>query len=152
MTEKPPETDDLDPAGLLLVVVGAHLRAEVNDRPLAYRLQGAIAAWLLAQPPEEPLRPLVCSDLWYLNAGELMRRPTIAVGRPQHNAVSAYLANRLPAVLVIDQRLQVQLDPEFVTLQACIWGADGASTAAGVELFEKRYLESFLRVAHGLPV
>jgi hypothetical protein len=81
-----------------------------------------------------------------------MRRPTIAVGRPQHNAVSAYLANRLPAVLVIDQRLQVQLDPELVTLQACIWGTDGASTAAGVELFEKRYLEAFLRVAHGLPV
>src|SRR5262245_36991313 len=148
----PPRDDELDPARLLLVVVGAHLRAECGDRPLGYRLQSAISAWLERNPPDEPLRPIVCSDLWYLNAVELMRRPTIAVGRPQYNAVSAYLANRLPAVLVIDQRLQVQLDPEFVTLQACVWGADGPATAAGVELFEKRYLEPFLRSAHGLAV
>lgn len=152
MTTQPRDLDDLDPAKLLLVVVGAHLRAECSDRPLGYHLQATIAEWLQHNPPEEPLRPVVCSDLWYLNAGELMRRPTISVGRPQHNAVSAYLANRLPAVLVIDQRLQVQLDPEFVTLQACVWGTDGPSTAAGVDLFEKRYLEPFLRSAHGLAV
>jgi hypothetical protein len=149
MTAGPTDRDDLDPARLLMVVAGAHLRAECDDRPLAYLLRQAIADRLEAGPAAGRLRAIVCSDLWYLNASELMRRPTIAVGRPQHNAVSAWLANRLPSVLVIDQRLQVQLDPDFLTLQACIWGTDGPSTAAGVELFEKRYLDAFLRAACG---
>ena len=53
--------------------------------------------------------------------------------------------------LVIDERLQVQLDPEFAGLQACIWGVDEPATASGVEVFEQRYLEPFLRSAHDLP-
>ena len=93
---------------------------------------------------------MLCTDLWYLNASELMLRPTISVGRPEHNAVSAYFANRLPTALVIERSLQVQLDPEFVTLQACVWGVDGPATRSGVDLFVQRYLDEFLRSAHGL--
>lgn len=136
---------------LLVVVVGAHLRAEQSDRPLGYRLRDSILRWQAAHPDARPLSPVLCSDLWYLNAPELMVRPTISVGAPELNAVSAFFANRLPAALVIDDSLQVQLDPEFVTLRACVWGVDDAATATGVDLFETRYLDAFLRSAHDLP-
>jgi hypothetical protein len=145
-----PEQDAVDPRGLLLIVVGAHLEAELADRPLGYRLQNDVVRWQQKTPEAVPLAPMVCTDLWYLNASELMLRPTISVGRPEHNAVSAYFANRLPTALVIDRSLQVQLDPEFVTLQACVWGVDEPATRSGVELFVQRYLDSFLRSAHAL--
>ena len=144
------EQEAVDPRGLLLIVVGAHLEAERADRPLGYRVQDDVLHWQQKTPEAVPLAPMVCTDLWYLNASELMLRPTISVGRPEHNAVSAYFANRLPTALVIDRSLQVQLDPEFVTLQACVWGVDEPATRSGVDLFVQRYLDEFLRSAHGL--
>ena len=140
-----------DPQRLLLIVVGAHLQAELTDRPLGYRLREDVRRWQDGNRDAAPLDPVVCTDLWYLNALSLMTRPTIAVGRPELNAVSAYFANRLPTALVVDESLQVQLDPEFVTLHACVWGVNDATTADGVDLFVQRYLDPFLRSAHGLP-
>ncbi len=142
---------ELDAQRLLLIVVGAHLEAEVAHRPLGERLRGRIQQWLARGLEVKPLRPLVCSDLWYLNAPSLMARPTISIGEPQVNAASAYFSRRLPTALVIDDTLQVQLDPEFVRLQACVWGTDRQATASGVDLFVERYLEPFLCAAHGLP-
>ena len=144
------DQEAVEPRHLLMIVVGAHLEAELADRPLGYRLQNDVVRWQQETPEADPLAPIVCTDLWYLNARELMLRPTISVGRPEHNAVSAYFANRLPTALVIDGSLQVQLDPEFVTLQACVWGVDEPATRSGVDLFVERYLESFLRSAHSL--
>src|SRR4051794_33570264 len=34
-----------DPQRVLLIVVGAHLQAEISDRPLAYRLREAVLRW-----------------------------------------------------------------------------------------------------------
>ena len=141
-----PDTDTL-----LLVVVGAHLRAELSDRPLAYMLVERIEAWQRQHVEADRLAPLVCSDLWYLNAAELLSRPTICLGRPGVNAASAFFANRLPTAFVLEETFQVQLDLEFITMQACVWGVNAAATASGVELFEDRYLDSFLRAAHGMP-
>ena len=126
------DQEAVDPRHLMMIVVGAHLEAELSDRPLGYRLQNDVVRWQQETPEADPLAPIVCTDLWYLNARDLMLRPTISVGRPEHNAVSAYFANRLPTALVIDRSLQVQLDPEFVTLQACVWGVDGPATRSGV--------------------
>ena len=100
-----PDTDTL-----LLVVVGAHLRAELTDRPLAYMLVDRIEGWQQRHVEADPLVPLVCSDLWYLNATELLSRPTICLGRPGVNATSAYFANRLPTAFVLEETFQVQLD------------------------------------------
>ena len=141
-----PDTDTL-----LLVVVGAHLRAELSDRPLAYMLVERIEAWQRQHVEADRLAPLVCSDLWYLNAAELLSRPTICLGRPGVNAASAFFANRLPTAFVLEETFQVQLDLEFITMQACVGGVNGAATASGMELFEDRYLDSFLRAAHGMP-
>ena len=144
--ETGPDTDTL-----LLVVVGAHLRAELTDRPLAYMLVDQIEGWQRRHVEAERLTPLVCSDMWYLNAAELLSRPTICLGRPGINAASAFFANRLPTAFVLEETFQVQLDLEFITMQACVWGVNAAATASGVELFEDRYLDSFLRAAHGMP-
>ena len=144
--ETGPDTDTL-----LLVVVGAHLRAELTDRPLAYMLVERIEVWQRRHVEADRLTPLVCSDMWYLNAAELLSRPTICLGRPGVNAASAFFANRLPTAFVLEETFQVQLDLEFITMQACVWGVNAAATASGVELFEDRYLDSFLRAAHGMP-
>lgn len=137
----------------LLIVVGAHLLAEVSDRPLAYRLRERILHWLDDHADEElpALDPIVCTDVWYLNNDDLMREPSIALGRPGVNAASAMLANRLPTAFLIDDTLQVQLDQEYIDPRACLWGADVQSTASAVDLFVERYLDPFLRSILGLP-
>ena len=147
-TESGPDTDSM-----LLIVVGAHLIAELADRPRAYQLAQQIVDWQKQHlDTDEPwLSPIVCSDMWYLNSTQLMARPTICLGKPGVNAASAYFANRLPTAFVIEQSFQVQLDVEFIDMQACIWGIDAAATSSAIETFETRYLDSFLRAAHNLP-
>ena len=134
---------DLDPEQLLLLVVGAHLHAEVADRPLAGRLAEAIVE-RVPYPDPEALRPVTCTDLWYVGNQELLARPTISIGAPQVNAATALLARRLPTVCIIDEKLRVHADPEQLDHQACIWGVDHQATAAGVELFIDRYLDPLL--------
>ncbi|MEE9211689.1 MAG: hypothetical protein V3U29_03450 [Phycisphaeraceae bacterium] len=109
-----PETTDL-----LLIVVGAHLRAEVADRPLAYRLRQHIADWLRAQDASLNIRlgPIVCSDVWYLNQETLQQLPTISLGGSGVNALSAYYAQKLASAMVRDNQMVIQLDPEYVDLR-----------------------------------
>ena len=143
---------DVNAESPLLIVVGAHLQAEVEQRPLAYRLCDQIRRWQEDHNcTEDGATPLVCCDLWYLNANDLLQRPVIAIGDPEFNAATAYLANRLPTALVVDDSLRVQLDPEFIDLKVCVWGVTPAATASGVELFSDRYLDAFLRAVHSLP-
>lgn len=164
-----PKTLDVD--RLMLIVVGAHLRAEVMDRPAAYRLRDRIQRWIDERARRDAraegytapidgsggtsprgLEVVVCSDLWYLNNVDLMARPTIAVGAPGVNAAAAYMAGRVPAALTLDDSLQIHLDLEYCTLWSCLWGVSAAATHSAVQLFEQRYLEHFLRRAHGEPL
>lgn len=137
----------MDPSHLLLIVVGAHLRAEVADRPLANRLCEHIHRWLTEHREElgEPFEPVVCSDVWYVNHASLQKRPTISVGGPGVNALSAYFAERLESALVKENRIMIQLDPEFVDLRASVWGMDHALTAQALGLFTRKYLDAYLR-------
>jgi hypothetical protein len=150
--------DPLDPRrgpdadSLLLVVVGAHLIAELEDRPLADELRDRIDSWLDDADPEEVVLPVVCTDLWYLNAPDLRRRPTISVGGPGVNAVTAYLARRLPTAMVIDDTLRLHLDLEYLQPQCAMWGTTFEGTASAVDLFCTRYQDRFLRSALRLPV
>ena len=82
----------------MLIVVGAHLRAEVADRPLAYRLRERIHAWLekFGTGMNVPIMPVVCTDIWYMNQEPLQNRPTISLGGPGVNALSAYYGQKLP--------------------------------------------------------
>ncbi len=136
-----------DLSSLLLVVVGAHLRAEVADRPLAYGLCDRIRSWIQdhGQEMNVPLEPVVCSDVWYINNAPLQRRPTISVGGPGVNALSAYYADKLSSALVHDNHLVIQLDPELVDLRVSLWGMDHQLTVEAMKVFIQKYLTPYLR-------
>ena len=130
----------------IMLVVGADLRAERVDRPLAYRLERAIDAWVQRHQKvlSVEIRPQVCTDLWYLHHDDLRRLPTVCLGGPEVNLLSAYLARHLVEA-DRDAEVLLQIDPEFTDLQACVWGSDRDLTAHGLELFMDQYLDGYLR-------
>lgn len=132
---------------LLLIVVGTHLRAEEADRPLAYRLLRRIERWLdrHADVLEGTIQPIVCSDVWYLNNEDLQQRPTISIGGPGVNALSAFFAQHLPEDADSERQVLIQIDPDFTDLRVCIWGTDHRLTVKGMELFFRQYLDNYLR-------
>ena len=147
MAEEIPASPHVDATQLLLVVVGSHLRAEMADRPLAYRLRQRIYAWLEKHSSglNVPIIPVVCSDIWYLNHEELQKRPTISLGGPGVNALSAYYSQKLPASPLADNQMVIQLDAEFVDLRVCIWGMNHELTVEALDLFDRQYLDSYVR-------
>jgi hypothetical protein len=148
----------IDTDRLILIVTGAHLFAEATDRPIAYSLRQRILDWLAAHPESTPdshaplsgeptPRILVCSDVWYLNNDPLRSRPTISIGGPGANALTAFLADKLPSAFAIEDRLVVQADLDFPDVLACCWGTDVSATAAAVDAFCERYLDAFMEAA-----
>ena len=123
----------------VLVVVGAGLAAEEHDRPTAYRLCERMRS------ADGRVAPLVCTDLWWLNDASLRERPTISIGGPEVNALTAYLADKLPSAYAIDGVLMVQFDVEFGDSIAACWGTDHSRSAAAVDVFGEKYLPGFLR-------
>lgn len=146
----PPDAE-IETSRLLPVVVGAHPRGEIADRPLANRLLTAVRQWQRAHVPdeEERLVPMVMTDLWYLNDQELLLQPTVAIGEPGANAASAYFGTRLPKAYVVDGRLQVLADLAFVEPSVAMWGVDARATRAALDWFIARQLPGFLESVHG---
>jgi hypothetical protein len=132
---------------LMLIVVGAHLRAEMADRPLAYQLKQRIDQWLdrHRRGMNISLTPVVCSDIWYVNNEPLQSRPTISIGGPGVNGLSAYFRQKLHDAMVRENQIVIQLDPEFTDLRVSVWGMDHALTVEAMDLFMTRFLESYLR-------
>lgn len=130
------------------IVVGASLSAEVHDRPVGERLARALESALVRRgvATEAPagITPIVCTDLWYLNDDALRARPTISVGRPERNALSAYLGDKTPSAFVVDDVLIVQADPEMREAVACCWGVDADATRWAADAFIDRYLDAFV--------
>ena len=133
---------------LLLIVVGASLRAELCDRPLAYSLREAIVKRQDECDADGPL-PVLCTDVWHLNSEALAGRPVLALGDPQLNATTAHLASRLPTAMVVEQSLRIHFDPAGAEPRACLWGANHRATSQAITLFAHRYLDSFLALAGG---
>ena len=139
---------ELNTDNAILVVTGASLKAEVMDRPLAYRLKDAIDQ---AGEPAEGRLAIVISDIWYLNTDALHERPVISVGGPGVNALSQYLWRRIPGALVVEGVLLIQQDVTYQDLRASIWGMDHETTVEAVETYiGKGYLADFLRAAWDL--
>ena len=148
MADSSPEFDTSDdPANLLLIVVGAHLRAEMADRPLAYRLCERVRAWMekFGSTIDPPVLPLVCSDIWYINDQDLQSRPTISIGGPGVNALSAYYHDKLKTAMARDDEYLIQLDAEYVDLRASIWGRNHDMTVEALDSFVSQYLDGYLR-------
>lgn len=137
-----PEVSDL-----MLIVVGAHLRAEIADRPLAYRLKQRIDQWIdqHRQGMNISLMPVVCSDIWYVNNESLQSRPTISLGGPGVNGLSAYYRQKLHDAVTRENQVLIQLDPEFTDLRVCVWGMNHALTVEALDLFMARFLDNYLR-------
>jgi hypothetical protein len=141
---------EVDLERLILMVTGAHLRAEALDRPAAYRMQARVSAWLAARGlagPRGGSRVLVCSDVWYLNDTGLRTRPTISIGGPRVNALTAFLADKIPSAFAIEDVLLVQAELSFADVVACCWGCNAAATDAAVDAFTERYLDGFMEAA-----
>ncbi|MGQ9648826.1 MAG: hypothetical protein ACUVXJ_01800 [Phycisphaerae bacterium] len=127
---------------LILIVTGASLRGEAADRPLAYQLAQEIAKRL---GPDSPWKPLVISDVLYINEQRLGKQPVISIGGPGVNHLSALLFQQLPSVVTIDNILLIQMDIELTDLRCCLWGMNHEQTIEAMNLFLKRgYLDRFL--------
>jgi hypothetical protein len=142
---------DVDTERLIWIVVGIQLTAELGDRPLAYRIEAELKRRLAEKlgppPPGEPprLAPVVISDVFYLNSEDAQGRPTISVGGPGMNALSAMLTDQLPTPVAIEDTLVIQMDLEMKDARASVWGMNHLDTVRAVELFiTKGYLDTFL--------
>src|SRR5215208_4465650 len=104
---------EIDPDRLIWIVTGVQLKAELGDRPLAYRIEKELRDRLAAllEKPEagEPprLTPVVVSDVYYLNNDDAKTGPTISIGGPGMNALSAALVEQLPTPVAIENTLVV---------------------------------------------
>ncbi|MGP1310535.1 MAG: hypothetical protein ACTS27_10095 [Phycisphaerales bacterium] len=138
-----------DAASPLLIVTGITLDAERAARPLAYAVREHVAAWLdlEADGGAPSFEPIVCTDIHWLNTADAREFPTIAIGGPAQNALTAYLADKLPSVFAMDGRVLVQMDLDGVDLLSACWGVDDATTAAAVERFLEAYLDRFMESA-----
>ena len=142
---------DIDTDRLIAIVTGIQLKAELGDRPLAYRVEQAVREHLAAALPradaaELPrLAPVVVSDVFYLNNDGIQTRPTISIGGPGMNAVSAMLVNELPTAVAIENTLVIQMDLDMQDLRCAVWGMNHLDTVRAIETFlAKGYLDTFL--------
>ena len=143
---------DVDTERLIAIVTGIQLKAELGDRPLAYRVEQEVRDHLAAAlpksgPGELPrLAPAVVTDVFYLNNDEIQTRPTIAIGGPGMNALSATLVDELPTALAIENTLVIQMDLEMNDTRCAVWGMNHLDTVRAVETFiAKGYLDAFLK-------
>jgi len=132
------------------IVVGAHLRAELGDRPRSKRVLEAITSWMELHEVDGPPWPIVCTDLWYLNQVELRTQPTICIGHPEVNAASAALSAKLPTTKLVDDAYRIQLDQEYIELKCCMWGVDDASTDRCIDAFVADFLPTWLGSIFGI--
>jgi hypothetical protein len=146
MDDQQPQELEIEQGHVILIVVGACLRAEIADRPLAYRLQRRVRRWLRRhdQALNVPIEPVVCTEVWYLNSEELQQQPTVSIGGPGVNALSAFFADQLEEEPDQEQAI-IQIDPEFTDLRVCIWGVDHEMTTNGLDVFLEQYLDRYLR-------
>lgn len=146
-TAQPASVADIDTSQLMPLVVGSQLLSEQFLRPLAYDLAADIATMQRSDPDSDHAMPIVCTDVCYLNDAALMARPSIAIGPPELNATTAYLAPRLQTAMLIEGQWRIHLDPEFIELRACLWGEDHADTTAALSVFREKYLADFVQWA-----
>jgi len=131
------DTDDT-----VLIVTGIDVPAEMNDRPLAYRLKAEIDR----RGGGRPFRSgLVVSDAWFAQNRIFHLCPVVAVGGPGVNALAASLVNELPILVKREERVFVQGAWDGEQRRASLWGMDRAATADAVEVFlTEGYCDAFL--------
>lgn len=129
----------------VLVVTGSVPRAEALDRPLAYHLKAEIDR----RGGRDPRRKaLVVGDLWYLQNEQVHDQPTVSLGGPGVNALSAAFLRRLPLALAVENVFVLQMDATFKDLRVCVWGMNHERTKVALATFEQdRFLGRYLDAA-----
>lgn len=127
----------IDTDETILIVTGSDVPAEMNDRPLAYRLKGEIDRLGAGKSFRGAL---VVSDRWYADNRIFHLCPTVVVGGPGVNAVAAALVNELPMLVQRDERIFVQGSWDGEMKRASLWGMDRVATAQAVEAFVREGL------------
>jgi len=133
----------LPPERIVLCVVGAHPRAEVEDRPIAGTVRETLMGRIGRVSGGLEHAVVVLTDVWYLNDPRLNACPTISIGAPPVNALTTYLTDKLPEVYSVRDVLMVQADLEHADLRACLWGQNGEATGAAALAFTERYLDDW---------
>jgi len=132
----------IDTDETVLIVTGTDIPAEMNDRPIAYRLKAEIDRQGGGRAFR---RAVVVSDHWYAQNRIFHLCPTVAVGGPGVNGIAAALVNDLPMLLQREERVFVQGSWEGETKRVSLWGADRAATAEAVDTFVRDGMcEAFL--------
>jgi hypothetical protein len=136
---------EIDANQTILIVVGADLKPEEIDRPMAYKLKSAFESSPLFE--EHPFRKcLVISDALYKHDKIIKVCPTVAVGGPGVNLVAAELVERLPVYLARENRYYIQSDRDFSERKISIWGMDREATEEAIDIFiENGILDNFLK-------
>jgi hypothetical protein len=135
----------IDTDETVLVVTGIDVPAEMNDRPLAYRLKAEIDR----RGSGRPFRTaVVVSDAWFAQNRIFQLCSAVAVGGPGVNALAGALVNELPMLVRRDDRVFVQGRWDGEEKRASLWGMDRVATAEAVRTFvEDGYCDEFLRQA-----
>jgi len=138
------DTDDT-----VLIVTGTEIPAEMNDRPLAYRLKAEIDR----RGAGKTFRgAVVVSDVWFSQNRIFHLCPAVAVGGPGVNALAASLVEELPMLVRRDDRVFVQGKWDGEEKRVSLWGMDRYTTAQAVDVFlEEGYGDDFLRAAWKTP-
>jgi len=128
----------------ILVVVGSEVKPEEKDRPLAYKLMNQIGQ--SEKYGGQPFRKcVVISDLLFENDKIIQVCPTIAIGGPGVNLVSAKFVDKLPVSVNRDNQFFIQSESDFKTNRVSIWGMDQATTNDAIDEFvNSGMLEKFL--------
>ena len=130
----------------VLIVVGHGILPEEEDRPTAYELKRLIVD---RTQGAQDRSAVVLTDIWALNQEMAEFFPTIAVGGPGVNALTAQIYEDLPVAFTRDQELFIQLD-EDGGKRAAVWGMDHAKTREAVEIFVRDgFLDRFLDLVWG---
>jgi hypothetical protein len=126
----------------VVLVTGSGIPAEERDRPLAYWLKQEIDRRGAGHPYR---RAVVVGDVWYLENRIFHLNPTVAIGGPGANGLTAELAGQLPGLWTLEDRAFVQGDFESDPKRAALWGMDLSATSRAVEAFMQRgYLDRLL--------
>jgi hypothetical protein len=132
----------VDATETVAVVVAASLDAEAPDRLVALGLQREIGRRGAGHPYR---RAVLLSDQAWFETPLFHTAPTIAVGGPGVNGVSARFGQELPTVWTADDRSLIQAEFRETVLRVTLWGMDAAATAAAVDAFVSRgWLDEFL--------
>ena len=136
---------ELDVNETILIVVGADIKPEEKDRPLAYWLQRKIQE--ADGYGKTPFRKtVVISDALYNSDKIIQACPTICIGGPGVNTIANEWVKKLPVYISEDNKYYIQYDLDSAKKRISIWGMDQETTSGALNIFVesgllKQYLE-----------